>query len=58
MISVTVPASKSISNRLLMLQKTCGIPFNIQNLSPAEDTKLLNELLNSIEEHILNDNTH
>ena len=46
---VTVPASKSISNRLLMLQKTGGISFTVNNLSTAEDTKLLSDLLNCIE---------
>ena len=53
-ISVTVPASKSISNRLLILQKTCGIPFIINNLSTAHDTKLLNSLLNCIENNASN----
>jgi 3-phosphoshikimate 1-carboxyvinyltransferase len=51
-IQITVPASKSISNRLLILQKTCSdainYVFTIKNLSTAEDTKLLNNLLNDI----------
>jgi len=47
--SVSVPASKSISNRLLILQKTSGISFTINNLSIAEDTKLLSDLLNCVE---------
>jgi len=52
MKQITVPASKSISNRLLILQKTCRDVINhvstIKNLSTAEDTKLLNNLLNEI----------
>ncbi|MCL2131469.1 MAG: hypothetical protein FWH36_03295 [Lentimicrobiaceae bacterium] len=47
--SIILPSSKSISNRLLILQKTSGIPLIINNLSSAEDTKLLSDLLNRIE---------
>lgn len=50
-LSVTVPASKSISNRLLVLQKTSGISLEIGNLSHADDTILLNDLLQRIENH-------
>ena len=50
-LRVEVPASKSISNRLLILQQTSTIPFHISNLSHSEDTCLLNDLLNKIEEH-------
>ena len=58
-ISITIPASKSISNRLLILQKTCRdtlqCVFTINNLSTAEDTKLLSDLLNRIKtENVLN----
>ncbi len=48
-LPVTIPSSKSISNRLLLLQKTTGIPIFITNLSTAEDTMLLFDLLNQIE---------
>jgi 3-phosphoshikimate 1-carboxyvinyltransferase len=48
-LSIGVPSSKSISNRLLLLQKTSGVPINVKNLSTAEDTKLLSDLLNRIE---------
>jgi len=52
MNQITVPTSKSISNRLLILQKTCRdvlkYSLTINNLSTAEDTKLLNNLLNDI----------
>ncbi|MDR0368033.1 MAG: 3-phosphoshikimate 1-carboxyvinyltransferase, partial [Bacteroidales bacterium] len=50
-LTVRVPASKSISNRLLILQKTSGIPFEINNLSHADDTVLLNDLLQKAENH-------
>ncbi|MDR0605514.1 MAG: hypothetical protein LBG80_14540 [Bacteroidales bacterium] len=48
-LSTTVPSSKSISNRLLLLQKTSGVPIIITNLSTADDTKRLSDLLNAIE---------
>ena len=49
--TVNVPASKSISNRLLMLQQTSGISICISNLSLSEDTCLLKGLLEKIETH-------
>ncbi|MDR2410885.1 MAG: hypothetical protein LBE13_22625 [Bacteroidales bacterium] len=48
-LSVTIPSSKSISNRLLLLQKTSGVPIVVANLSTADDTKRLSDLLNCIE---------
>ena len=50
-LTVNIPASKSISNRLLMLQQTSGIPIRISNLSHSEDTCLLKNLLEKIETH-------
>lgn len=50
-LTVTIPASKSISNRLLILQKTSDISIEINNLSHADDTILLNDLLQKIENH-------
>lgn len=44
--AVKLPASKSISNRLLILQALYG-GFDIANLSDAEDTQLLRSDLNS-----------
>jgi 3-phosphoshikimate 1-carboxyvinyltransferase len=38
---IHVPASKSISNRLLIIQALCSPPFKIENLSDSEDTKVL-----------------
>ena len=42
-----VPASKSISNRLLIIQALCKKPFKIDNISDSEDTKVLIKALNS-----------
>ena len=45
--SVTLPSSKSISNRLLLLNKLHGEPLELSNLSKAEDTiYLVNALSN------------
>lgn len=38
---LSVPASKSISNRLLIIQVLCKPKFNIYNLSDSEDTRVL-----------------
>jgi 3-phosphoshikimate 1-carboxyvinyltransferase len=43
--SILLPASKSISNRLLMIRALSGKDFKINNLSEAEDTVLLDKLL-------------
>ena len=45
--SVDLESSKSISNRLLIINQLCKKKFEIQNLSNAKDTKILNELLDS-----------
>lgn len=45
-IVVELPSSKSISNRVLIIRELCDIPFDIQNLSEAGDTQLLQSLLN------------
>jgi 3-phosphoshikimate 1-carboxyvinyltransferase len=46
--SIQLPASKSISNRLLMIRALSGKDFNINNLSDADDTLLLLKLLETI----------
>lgn len=43
--SVRLPASKSESNRLLIMQALAEEPFGIENLSDAEDTVTLKRLL-------------
>ena len=45
--TIDLPASKSISNRVLIIQNLCKDSFVISNLSEAEDTKILNKNLNS-----------
>lgn len=50
-LTIIIPTSKSISNRLLILQKTSDIPIEINNLSRADDTILLNDLLQKIGNH-------
>ena len=44
---IDLPSSKSISNRLLIIQALCEKEFRIQNLSNSEDTKSLKNTLNS-----------
>ena len=46
--SISLPASKSVSNRLLMIRALCGKDFTINNLSEADDTVLLQRLLDTI----------
>lgn len=44
---VDLPPSKSISNRLLIIQQLCDQPFEIINRSNAKDTELLVDILAS-----------
>jgi len=43
--SVDLPASKSVSNRALIIQALCSTPFEIANLSVADDTRLLKQCI-------------
>jgi 3-phosphoshikimate 1-carboxyvinyltransferase len=54
---IRLPASKSISNRLLMLQFCYGHSFNIQNLSGSDDTLLLSSLLDLIRQYQIRGDT-
>ncbi len=45
---IHLPFSKSQSNRALIIQALCDDDFEIHNLSEAEDTVILKQLLNSI----------
>ena len=47
---VRLPASKSLSNRALTLKKLSPEPFQINNLSDARDTTVLDQLLSSDED--------
>lgn len=49
---VKLPASKSISNRALIVQALCGERSGLQNLSNADDTLLLQQALQSDNELI------
>lgn len=46
-VSVQLPASKSISNRALILNALSYSPYDIQNLSDCDDTKVMIKALNS-----------
>ncbi|MBR6291176.1 MAG: 3-phosphoshikimate 1-carboxyvinyltransferase [Bacteroidales bacterium] len=50
-IRINLPASKSMSNRWLMINHISGGHFRIGKLSTSGDTKLLRRLLNQIEQH-------
>ena len=43
---IDLPSSKSISNRLLIIQQLCDTAFHIHNLSNSEDTLSLKNTLN------------
>ena len=47
---ITLPSSKSISNRLLIIQALCEEHFQIKNISNSEDTISLQKALNSYDE--------
>ena len=49
---IQLPSSKSISNRLLILQALANQSFKIKNLSESKDTQVLAEALHS-NEHVL-----
>ena len=44
---IHISGSKSISNRILMIQKLSGKAFDIQNLSDSDDTNVLKDCLES-----------
>jgi len=54
---IRLPASKSISNRLLILQFCYGPELGIRNLSRADDTLLLSSLLDLIRQYQLRGDT-
>ena len=45
---ITLTASKSESNRALIIQALCSEKFEIKNLAAAEDTRVLNEILETV----------
>ena len=44
---ITLPSSKSISNRILIINSLSYSPYLIDNLSDSDDTRVLEEVLNS-----------
>ena len=52
---VSLPASKSLSNRALIIQAICNEAFSISNLSQAKDTQVLKEALENISDTINTD---
>lgn len=49
--SIQLPASKSISNRILILNALGYSPYDIQNLSDCDDTEVMVRALNSNSNH-------
>jgi len=48
-VKTDLPASKSVSNRLLIIQSLCEDAFVLKNVSIADDTTILSDLINSNE---------
>jgi 3-phosphoshikimate 1-carboxyvinyltransferase len=44
---ITLPTSKSISNRVLIINALAYSPFQVQNLSNSDDTRVMEQVLNS-----------
>ncbi len=44
---IDLPASKSISNRVLIINSLAYSPYDIQNLSESDDTRVMTEILQS-----------
>jgi 3-phosphoshikimate 1-carboxyvinyltransferase len=47
-LNIVLPTSKSISNRMLIINALSGNKFNLQNLSVSDDTKVMLEGLKNI----------
>jgi 3-phosphoshikimate 1-carboxyvinyltransferase len=50
--TISLPSSKSVSNRVLILQKLYEPELKIDNLSDANDTKLLQDILRNESTHL------
>lgn len=51
LLNIKLPASKSISNRALILNALAYSPFEIENLSDCDDTRVMVEALDSNNNH-------
>ena len=49
--TIKLPSSKSISNRVLIVNALSYSPYEVQNISPSDDTKVMLEVLNSNTNH-------
>lgn len=49
--TIKLPSSKSISNRVLIVNALSYSPYEVQNISPSDDTKVMLEVLNSDSNH-------
>lgn len=47
---ISLPGSKSISNRVLMIKALSGSPFGLENLSDSDDTRHLSDALQTIKD--------
>ena len=56
--TLEIPASKSISNRCLIIQALCEESIELENLSISDDTKVLQEALNKVKLSNKNENTN
>jgi 3-phosphoshikimate 1-carboxyvinyltransferase len=45
--TITLPTSKSISNRVLIINTLAYSPFPVENLSDSDDTRVMEQVLNS-----------
>ena len=48
---ITLPSSKSISNRILIINSLSYSPYGIENLSDSDDTKVMEAVLNANTNH-------
>jgi len=48
---ITLPSSKSISNRILIINSLSYSPYEIENLSDSDDTKVMEAVLNANTNH-------
>lgn len=53
--NITLEGSKSISNRILLIRALCDQDFDIKNLSPSDDTVVLNKALQNLDTQIESD---
>jgi len=49
---ITLPSSKSISNRVLIIKELCPVDFKIHNISSSDDTEVLCKSLHNINKPI------